>query len=105
MVGPRRLKRLSLSFAECQSLEAAALGRGDDTVGNPHRARIFKLELFERILLWRLFNYFPVEQFEATVSQSTVPPPVLGPAGTDPEDAAEVGVPLFGPLKPAGPEL
>ena len=53
------------------------LGRGDDTVGNPHRAQISQFELFELILLLKLDNRFPVEQFEATVSQSTVPSPPL----------------------------
>ena len=52
-------------------------GRGDDTVGNPHRAQISQFELFELILLLKLDKQFPVEQFEATVSQSTVPSPPL----------------------------
>ena len=51
------------------------IGKGDDTVGNPHRARISRFELFEFILLLKLDKRFPVEQFEATVSQSTVPSP------------------------------
>ena len=41
------------------------------------RARISQLELFELILLLKLDKQFPVEQFEATVSQSTVPSPPL----------------------------
>ena len=49
--------------------------RGDDTVGNPHRAQIDQFELFELILL--LDKRLPVERFEATVSQSTVPSPSL----------------------------
>ena len=55
-------------------------GRGDDTVGNPHRAQIFQFDLFELILLLKLHKQFPVEQFEATVSQSAVPspPPLFG---------------------------
>ena len=32
------------------------LGRGDDTVGNPHRAQISQFELFELILLLKLDN-------------------------------------------------
>ena len=62
-------------------------GRGDDTVGDPHRARNYKVEafraqisrfeLFELILLLRLVKRLPVERFEATVSQSTVPLPPL----------------------------
>ena len=55
----------------------AILGRGDDTVGSPHRAQISRFELFELILLSKLDKHFPVEQFEATVSRSTVPSPPL----------------------------
>ena len=43
-------------------------GRGDDTVGNPHRARISQFELFEFIPLLKLDKQFPVERFEPTVS-------------------------------------
>ena len=50
-------------------------GRGDDTVGNPHRARISQFELVELILLSRLDRQFPVEQFEPKASQSAVPSP------------------------------
>ena len=53
------------------------LGRGDETVGNPHRAQISQFELFELILLLKLDKQFPIEQFEPTVSQSTVPSPPL----------------------------
>ena len=53
------------------------IGRGDDTVGNPHRAQISQFELFELILLSKLYKQFPVEQFEATVSRSTAPLPPL----------------------------
>ena len=52
-------------------------GRGDDTVGNPHRAQPSQFELFELVLLMKLDKLFPVEQFEATLSQSTVPSPLL----------------------------
>ena len=51
--------------------------RGDDTVGNPHRAQIYKFELFELIPLLKLDKQLLVEQFEATVSQSTVPSTTL----------------------------
>ena len=59
-------------------------GRGDDTVGNPHRAQISQFEslaqisqfeLFVLILLVKLDRQFPVERFEAAVSQSTAPSP------------------------------
>ena len=52
-------------------------GRWHDTVGHPYRAQISQLELFELILLLKLDKLLPVEQFEATVSQSTVPSPPL----------------------------
>ena len=43
------------------------LGRGDDTVGNPHRIQIYQFELFELVLLLlKLDKQFPVEQFEAS---------------------------------------
>ena len=56
--------------------------RGEDKVGNPHRAQIarfelFELNFFELILLLKLDKHLPVEQFEAAVSQSTVPSPPL----------------------------
>ena len=50
---------------------------GGDTVGSPRRARISQFELFELILLSKLDRRYPVEQLEATVSQSTVPSPLL----------------------------
>ena len=62
-----------------QNRMAGAFGRGDDTVGNPHRAQISKFEFFELVLFLKLNKGFPVEQFEATVSQSTVPSPPLRP--------------------------
>ena len=48
------------------------IGRGDDKVGNPHRAQISQFELFELILLLKLDENFPGEQFEATVSQRDI---------------------------------
>ena len=53
----------------------ASFRNGDDTVGNPQRARISRFELFEIVLLLTLDQLFPVEQFEATASRSTVPCP------------------------------
>ena len=52
------------------------LGRGDDTVGNPHRAQIVQFE-FELILLLKVDQQLPVERFEARASRSTVPSPPL----------------------------
>ena len=42
-----------------------------------HRAQISQFELCELILLLKLDKQFPVEQFQAAVSQSTVPSPPL----------------------------
>ena len=53
----------------------AAFGKGDGTVGNPHRAQICQFEFVELIFLLRLDKQLPVERFKATVSQSTVPSP------------------------------
>ena len=59
----------------------AAPGRysegGDDTVGNPHSAQISQFAVFERILLSKLGKQISIEQFEPTVSQSTVSSPPL----------------------------
>ena len=52
---------------ESAILAKTAVRRGDDTVGNPHRAQISQIELFELILLLKLDKQFPVVQFEATV--------------------------------------
>ena len=49
--------------------------KGEDTVGNPHRAQICQFEFFEFILLLKLDKRLSVERFEAAVSQSTVPSP------------------------------
>ena len=54
---------------------AASFGRGDDTVGDPHRGQIYQFELFQLILSLKLYKRLPVQRFEATVSQSTVPSP------------------------------
>ena len=54
-------------------MTSMSLGRGDDTLGNPHRAQISKFVFFELVLLLKLDKQLPVEQFEAAVSQSTGP--------------------------------
>ena len=69
-------QRIELESSSQRSAQQS-LGREDDTDGNPHRARIVRFELFELVLLLKLDKQFPVEQFEATVSQSTVPSPLL----------------------------
>ena len=73
---------ITLITREKDGATAAGMGRPhiggeDDAVGNPHRAQISQFEFFELILLLKLDKQFPVEQFEATVSQSTVPSPPL----------------------------
>ena len=64
-------------FKKQRKLFSGYLGRGDDTVGNPHRAQISQLELFELIPLSKWDIRFPAEQFEAAVSQSTRPSPLF----------------------------
>ena len=46
------------------------LGRGNGAVGNPHRARIYQLELFEQVLSSKVDKQFPVEQFETHPKRS-----------------------------------
>ena len=53
------------------------LRRGNDTVGDPHRAEIHRFELFELFILLALDKQVSIEQFEPTVSQSTVSSPPL----------------------------
>ena len=61
-----------------------AFGRGDDTVGSPHRAQMnmSRLKFFELILSLVSDKQFPVERFLATVSQSTLS---ASPRATDPQ--------------------
>ena len=56
---------------------AGLFGKGDATVGNPHRTQVSQFELFELILSLKLEKRLPVERFEAAVSQSAVPSPTL----------------------------
>ena len=79
-------------------------------VGNPHRAQISQFELFDfnfsirvfvgLILLLKLNKQFPVEQFEATLSQSAVPSPLSEVDVRDPTDRCPFlhRVCLCGPL-------
>ena len=58
-------------------IDMTAIGRGDDTVGNPHRTQFVQYMLFELLLLLELDKRFSIKQFEPTVSQayqSAVPP-------------------------------
>ena len=73
MVGPRQF----LGYQRLARARRFLPGRGDDTVGNPHRAQIYQFELFELTLLLQERKQFSVEQFEAAVSQSTVSSPRL----------------------------
>ena len=66
-------KAISSGHQGAPEKHVSTLGRGDDTVGNPHRSQIYQFELFE----------LNCEQFEAAVSQSTVPSPLsLGTTGS-----------------------
>ena len=47
----------------------------DDAVGNPHRAHIYQFVFFEFVILLKSDRQFSIVQFEARVSQSTVPCP------------------------------
>ena len=53
----------------------AGLGRGDDAVGNPRRARISQFELFELFLLSKVDKQLSIE-LEPTLSQSAASPPL-----------------------------
>ena len=70
-----RSNRFATPRAGSAGTDGPDFGRGDDTVGNPHRAQIVQFELFELCVLLNLDKQFSVEQFEPTVSQSTVPSP------------------------------
>ena len=56
-------------------LALVLFGRADDTVGNPHRAQSNQFELFELIIRLTSDKQLSIEQFEATVSRSTVSSP------------------------------
>ena len=47
--------------------------KGDDTVGNPRRANISPVEMFELFVLLNLEKRLSIEQFEPAASQSAVP--------------------------------
>ena len=68
-----------------RGFDGRIFGRGDDTVGNPHRAQMSQFELFELVLLLKLDRQSPVEQFQPAVSHSAVPSPprALGFAARD----------------------
>ena len=76
-MGALRLLRARLTAGSFWSTVPPSSERGDDTVRNPHRAHIYRFELSELIPLSKLDEQFPVERFEAAVSQSTVPSPPL----------------------------
>ena len=46
-----------------QDSGGTTFGRGDDTVGNPHRAQITQFELLKLILLLKLDKQLPVERW------------------------------------------
>ena len=61
------------------------LGRGDDTVGNPHqaqisqfdRAQVYQCELFELIFLLKLDKQFPSNNSRRRYLSQQYPPPLL----------------------------
>ena len=53
------------------------VGRGDDTVGNPIELKCLNSSFPSLLSYSNERKQFPVEQFEATVSRSTVPYPLL----------------------------
>ena len=76
---PRRGPRQYHAAADAAARRGpgGVLGRGDDTVGDPHRAQIPQFELFELILLLRLIRQtFPCRAIRGnSISRSTVPSP------------------------------
>ena len=64
--------KLTTSNWQLQTKKATATGRGDDAVGNPHRAEIDKLKLFELVLFLKVDRQFSIERFEPTATHSTV---------------------------------
>ena len=52
------------------------IGRGADTVGNPYRAQISQFELFELILLLKLYNSLSSNSSRQYLSQQYPPPPL-----------------------------
>ena len=72
-VRPSAARAAAARIATSGAPDQQHFGGGDDTVGNPRRAQIYRFELFELVLLLELDKQLPVEQFEATVSQSAVP--------------------------------
>ena len=63
----------------CTHRPCTHIGRGDNTVGSPHRAQIVQFEFLGAYPRIELDDKFPVEQFEATASQFSLqyPPPFL----------------------------
>ena len=52
------------------------VGRGDGTIGSPHRAQISQFELFELVFFVKLDKRLPVEPCEAAAAQSAYPLPL-----------------------------
>ena len=61
-------RRVLLKGSGLPGSRCVSFGRGDDTVGNPHRTQICIFEFVELIPLLKLYKQLSVEQFEATVS-------------------------------------
>ena len=54
------------------TVSATGFRRGNDMVGNPHRAQTSQLEPFELVLSLKSDKQLSIERFEPTASQSTV---------------------------------
>ena len=66
--GARSAASRLLALAEFRAdlrVERRLFGRGDGTLGNPHRAQNYTFESFERILFLKLDKQLPGEQFES----------------------------------------
>ena len=57
----------------------ASFGRGDDTIGKPSLSSNVSIRVVRAYPLMELNKQLLVEEFEATVSHSTVPSPPLIP--------------------------
>ena len=76
--GPRR-RFLMCVLVRCppEGVSERKVKLKEDTVGNPQRAQTSQFELFVLILLLKVDKPFSIEQFELTISLSTVNSPPL----------------------------
>ena len=60
-------------------LSQRCFGRGDDTVGSPHRAQVPPFELFELVLLLKLGKQLPSSNSRRWYRSQQYPPPLKAP--------------------------